>query len=114
MTATFRTFVDFDGTLVEPNVAILLVEEFCENGHDVAHEVDQLLHTGKITLREAWERQAALLPLDREAEMADWAVRKIPLRTGAYEFLRMAGRYGISVTVVSGRSRPSRRRTARM
>lgn len=94
--------LDFDGTLVEPNVAILLVEEFAPNGHAVAHEIDELLHTGKIGLREAWQRQVALLPMDRLPEMARFAREKVPLRAGAREFLDLTGRHGVPVTVVSG------------
>ncbi len=98
----YRVFVDFDGTLVGPNVAILLVEKFCPNGEAVAHEVDQLLHSGQITLRQAWERQAALLPADRIAEMTRWAAETIPLRAGAREFLTLLREHGVPTAVVSG------------
>jgi phosphoserine phosphatase len=78
-----RVVLDFDGTLVDPNVAIVLVTEFAENGREVAHEVDRLLHEGKIGLREAWQRQAALLPGDRILEMAQYVRSNVPLRSGA-------------------------------
>ncbi len=94
--------IDFDGTLVEPNVAIILVEEFCDGGKELAHEVDELLHTGKITLREAWTRQVALLDGRRLDEMARWAVRNTPLRPGAKELVALLGRYQIPTTIVSG------------
>jgi 2-hydroxy-3-keto-5-methylthiopentenyl-1-phosphate phosphatase len=97
-----RVVLDFDGTLVDPNVAILLVTEFAENGHQVAHEVDRLLHEGKIGLREAWQRQAALLPGDRVPEMARYVRTNVPLRKGAKGFLATAQRNRIPVTVVSG------------
>jgi 2-hydroxy-3-keto-5-methylthiopentenyl-1-phosphate phosphatase len=98
----FEVILDFDGTLVEPNVAILLVEEFAPNGHAVAHEIDQLLHQGTIGLREAWQRQVALLPVDRLPEMARFARERVPLRGGARELLALLGRHQIPVTVVSG------------
>jgi 2-hydroxy-3-keto-5-methylthiopentenyl-1-phosphate phosphatase len=98
----YRVFIDFDGTLVVPNVAILLVERFCPDGATVAHEVDQLLHTGKITLREAWDRQTALLPADRLAEMTQWAVDTVPLREGAREFVDLLHDEQIPAAVVSG------------
>jgi 2-hydroxy-3-keto-5-methylthiopentenyl-1-phosphate phosphatase len=97
-----RVVLDFDGTLVDPNVAIILVAEFAENGHEVAHEVDRLLHEGKIGLREAWQRQAALLPGDRIPEMAEYVRTHVPLRRGSKRFLATAQRYGIPVTIVSG------------
>jgi HAD superfamily phosphoserine phosphatase-like hydrolase len=94
--------LDFDGTLVDPNVAIVLVEEFAENGQAIAHEIDALLHAGKIGLREAWQRQAAILPGDRIDEMARFVRERVPLRRGAREFLELAGHHGVPVTVVSG------------
>ncbi len=102
MQPSFRVFVDFDGTLVEPNVAILLVERFCPGGETVAHEVDLQLHSGQITLRQAWDRQAALLPGDRIGEMRQWAVDNVPLRQGAREFLALLGRHQIPTAIVSG------------
>jgi 2-hydroxy-3-keto-5-methylthiopentenyl-1-phosphate phosphatase len=97
-----QVVLDFDGTLVDPNVAIVLVTEFAENGREVAHEVDQLLHAGKIGLREAWQRQAALLPGDRIPEMAQYVRSHVPLRSGAKTFLATAERHGVPVTIVSG------------
>jgi 2-hydroxy-3-keto-5-methylthiopentenyl-1-phosphate phosphatase len=94
--------LDFDGTLVDPNVAIVLVEEFAPNGHKVAHEIDLLLHEGKIGLREAWQRQAAILPGERLDEMARFVRNRVPLRKGAREFLELTHRHRIPVTVVSG------------
>jgi 2-hydroxy-3-keto-5-methylthiopentenyl-1-phosphate phosphatase len=94
--------IDFDGTLVEPNVAILLVEQFARDGARVAEEVDQQLHSGQITLREAWSRQVALLPVDRLEEMAGWAVRNTPLRAGARDLLALLARHHVPTAVLSG------------
>ena len=98
----FRLFLDFDGTLVEPNVAIVLVERFAEDGVRVAHEVDEQLHHGQLTLREAWERQAALLPWDRIPAMTDYAVKNIPLRNGAPELIDLLVTHHVPTVVVSG------------
>jgi len=97
-----RVILDFDGTLVEPNVAIVLVEEFAPDGKRVAHEIDLQLHEGKIGLREAWQRQVAILPVDRIPEMARYVRDHVPLRQGAHEFLELTRRHRIPVTVVSG------------
>lgn len=97
-----RVVLDFDGTLVDPNVAIILVEEFAPNGRAIAHEIDVLLHEGKIGLREAWRRQVALLSADRMGEMITFARHKVPLRKGAHDFLALLRRHGVPVTVVSG------------
>jgi len=97
-----RVVLDFDGTLVDPNVAIVLVEEFAEDGRRIAHEIYELLHTGRIGLREAWQRQAAILPGERIDEMARFVRDHVPLRAGAREFLELTGRHAVPVTVVSG------------
>lgn len=97
-----RLWLDFDGTLVEPNVAIILVEEFATNGKVVAHQIDEELHSGKITLRQAWERQVALLPADRLAEMAHWAVAHTPFRAGARDLLALLARHEVPTSIVSG------------
>jgi len=97
-----RVILDFDGTLVEPNVAILLVEEFVPDGHAIAHEIDLKLHEGQMGLREAWQRQAALLPIDRIPEMSRFVRDRVPLRRGARELLNLLQRHTIPVTVVSG------------
>ena len=98
----FRVYLDFDGTLVTPNVAIDLVGRFAPNGAAVAKEVDDQLHSGQITLRQAWERQAALLPPDRIPEMTKFCVDNIPLRQGAHEMLSFFETARIPVVVLSG------------
>lgn len=98
----FQVLIDFDGTLVEPNVAIELVAEFVEDGARIAKEVDVQLHAGEITLREAWGREVALLPMERCDEMARYAVEHVPLRKGARELLELLSTQEVPVAVVSG------------
>ena len=98
----FRVFLDFDGTLVQPNVAIVLVERFCPDGPRLAHDVDIALHEGRMTLREAWARQVALLPSDRLDEMTEFVRREIPLRPGAPRLVSVLRRHHVPTTVVSG------------
>jgi len=100
--APFRLFLDFDGTLVDPNVAILLVERFAHDGVRVAHEVDEQLHRGELTLRQAWDRQAALLRWDQVPGMTEYAVREIPLRSGAHELIDLLAVHDVPTVVVSG------------
>jgi len=95
-------FLDFDGTLVEPNVAILLVEEFCPDGKRLAHEIDLALHRGEITLREAWRRQVELLHERQIPAMTEWAVRNVPFREGADELLALLHRFKVPTSIVSG------------
>ena len=97
-----RVMIDFDGTLVAPNVAILLVEEFAPDGKRVAHEIDQLLHSGQIGLREAWQREVALLPPQRLPEMARFVREQVPLRQGARDFVSLMRAHGVDLRVLSG------------
>lgn len=97
-----EVLLDFDGTLVEPNVAIELITEFAPDGRRISEEVDLALHAGEMTLRQAWEREAALLPPDRIEEMIAWVRTRVPLRAGARSWLAQLDRYGVPVTVVSG------------
>ncbi len=98
----FQVLMDFDGTFVEPNVAIELVAEFARDGARVAKEVDLDLHAGRITLREAWAREVALLPMDRMDEMARYTVDNIPLRSGARELCRFLLGRSLPLAIVSG------------
>jgi 2-hydroxy-3-keto-5-methylthiopentenyl-1-phosphate phosphatase len=100
--SSLRVVVDFDGTLVVPNVAIDLVAEFVPDGARIAHEIDILLHEGKIGLREAWQRQVMLLPRERLPEMVRFVRDKVPLRNGAREFLDLTREHGVHVVVLSG------------
>ncbi len=95
-------FLDFDGTLVESNVAMDLVAQFGKDGRRVADAVDRELHAGRMNLREAWEREAALLPWDRIPEMVEFAVTHTRWRPGAQELVTGAQERGWFVAVVSG------------
>ena len=98
----FQVLLDFDGTLVEPNVAILLVERYCPGGEKVAHEIDLALREGRMTLRQAWKRQLALISPDQLGEMASFAAREVALRAGASELLRLLVEWSIPTSIVSG------------
>ena len=97
-----RVFLDFDGTLVEPNVAIMVVQEFAANGRELAREVDLALHAQKLTLREAWETEARALPADQIPEMAEFVRHHAPLRAGARDLVDLLKRHRIPTTVLSG------------
>lgn len=98
----FRVLLDFDGTFVESNVAISLVERFCPDGRRLAREVDLALHEGRMTLREAWARQVALLPVDRKAEMIEFVRTEVPLRAGARRLVGLLEHARVPTTILSG------------
>ena len=98
----FRVLLDFDGTFVESNVAISLVERFCPDGRRLAREVDLALHEGRMTLREAWARQVGLLPVDRRAEMVEFVRKEVPLRAGARRLVRVLEHAKVPTTILSG------------
>jgi len=88
--------------LVDPNVAVVLVERFAEDGARVAHEVDEQLHRGEITLRQAWERQAALLPWSQVPAMTEFVRQEVPLRVGARELIDLATSRSVPIVILSG------------
>jgi len=98
----FRVLLDFDGTLVDANVAIALVERFCPDGPALAREVALALGEGRITLRQAWAREVQILPSTRQEEMIAFVRREIRLRAGARPLLDLLRRSGIPTTIVSG------------
>jgi 2-hydroxy-3-keto-5-methylthiopentenyl-1-phosphate phosphatase len=97
-----RVSLDFDGTLVGPNVAKLLMTEFVPKGNELSEMIDIGLHSGQLTLREAWARETALLPWDRLGEMCAFVRNHVRLRPGAREFLALARKHALPVSVVSG------------
>lgn len=99
---SLKVLLDFDGTLVEPNVAIVLVGAFVPDGERIAREIDLKLHDGELTLREAWAREVELLPLHRMEEMAAYVVEKVPLRQGAKRLLGLLREHRVPYAVVSG------------
>jgi 2-hydroxy-3-keto-5-methylthiopentenyl-1-phosphate phosphatase len=102
MRRPLHVWIDFDGTLVLPNVAVELVGQFGRHGREVAREVDDLLHSGQITLRQAWEREIAILPAERLSEMIEYACAHAPLRPGARELIALLERHEVPTTVLSG------------
>ncbi len=99
---SFTVFIDFDGTLVEPNVAIIVVERFAKDGPRLAREVDRRLKAEELTLREAWEEEAAALPANRLDEMVEFVRENAPLRSGAREFLDLLRQHHVPTTILSG------------
>ncbi len=99
---SIQVFLDFDGTLVGPNTAIELVSHFCPDGERLAHEIDLALHARQITLREAWQRQVALLPFDRMDEMTAFLRESISLRPGARELVHLLSEHNVPAAILSG------------
>ncbi len=98
----FTVFIDFDGTLVEPNVAIIVVERFATDGRRLAREVDRKLKAELLTLRQAWEEEAAALPAHRLGEMVEFVRENAPLRAGAREFLALLRQHRVPAIILSG------------
>ena len=68
MTAPFAVFVDFDGTITDVDTFDALVRAVA--GDDAWNAIDGPLVAGRITLREALQRQAALVSLSRVEALA--------------------------------------------
>ena len=68
MTAPFAVFVDFDGTITDVDTFDALVRAVA--GDAVWNAIDEPLLAGRITLRDALARQAALIGLSRTETLA--------------------------------------------
>ncbi len=68
MTAPFAVFVDFDGTITDIDTFDALVRAVA--GDDAWDAIDGPLMAGEITLRDALQRQAALVGLSRVEALA--------------------------------------------
>ncbi len=91
-------FVDYDGTITDVDTFDVLVRSVA--GDATWHELERELRAGRITLREALAREAALVRLSRPEALAllESRARIDPTFAG---FVRVAHEHGAWVGVVS-------------
>ncbi len=90
--------LDFDGTVDERNVAILLLERFAL---DDWRRFISMCSEGLISFRESTEQEFACLPAQRE-QMTEFALKEARLREGLHEIVEFCERRGFPVAIVSG------------
>lgn len=95
-----HVFCDFDGTITQPDTLVLLADRF---GAGVAarREIDDLLHAGRLTLREAMMRNLATLRASF-AEVATMLRAAVRVDPGFARFFGWCGEHDIALTVLSG------------
>ena len=96
---SLATLLDFDGTLVVPDLGELLLDAFASP--EWRREAD-LWHSGAITFKELNEREFAYLPAGKRREMVRFALDNVKLRQGAHELVRFCQTRGIPIEIVSG------------
>jgi 2-hydroxy-3-keto-5-methylthiopentenyl-1-phosphate phosphatase len=101
-TCTPLVLLDFDGTLAETNVAVTLLERFSPEAMPSFHAISRLFHAGRLTLREAWDRQAALFRAEDRKPMEEFVRTHVRLRPGARELLELLRAHSVPTAVVSG------------
>ncbi len=89
--------VDFDGTACLHDVAEHLLTEF---GDPSWPEYDEMVDRGQMSLREAGDRQFALLDGTRE-ELLDFVLHHCPIDPSFPPFVEWSEGHGIPVTVIS-------------
>jgi len=88
--------LDFDGTVAPDDPTDRLLDRFARPEW---RTIEAEWQAGRMTSRECMQRQAALLRATPDE--LDAAIRTIGIDPGFYDFLRLCGRRGVSVTIVS-------------
>lgn len=93
-------FSDFDGTITERDVIIMIMEAFAPpEWEDI---VDRLLNRRTITIKEAVTTLFRLIPGSKRAEIERFVLENVRLRPGFPDFLDFCRAHGIPFLVVSG------------
>ncbi|MBV8602887.1 MAG: HAD-IB family phosphatase [Candidatus Eremiobacteraeota bacterium] len=91
-------FVDFDGTVTDVDTFDVLVRR--AGGDELWTAIEDAFHRREITLREALEREAAFVKLDREAGFRAWD-QATRIEPDFAEFVRTQRSRGATITIVS-------------
>ena len=91
-------FVDFDGTITDVDTFDVLVRR--AGGAQLWDEIEQAFHAREITLREALEREAAFVRLDRAEGTRVWD-EATAIDPSFAEFVRHQREHGARLTVIS-------------
>jgi 2-hydroxy-3-keto-5-methylthiopentenyl-1-phosphate phosphatase len=97
-----RILVDFDGTFANMNVGVELIERFAPDSVGAFRAINHEFHEGRITLRDAWDRQSALYRNEDRPRMVAFVREHVRLRPGARELIALAERHRIPIEIVSG------------
>ena len=90
--------VDFDGTVTDKDVGVLLLDAFAlEDGK----RYERMLQEGQISLRECVTRQYSSLPNNQE-RLTRFAVENATIRPGFRQLVSHCREQGIPLTIVSG------------
>ncbi len=90
---------DFDGTVVEEEISVLLLEEFADGNWK---EIDDAYYDGKITIKDCTKRIFSMIKAD-EKTLADFVLRsdRIKVRGGFVDLCNYCKHKGYYFTIVS-------------
>ncbi len=98
MTSPIAVVIDFDGTLTTRDIGDSLVKRFALPGWEDAMP---RFRSGELGIRELWEREISHLPVERLAEMTQYALSVATPRQGLRELLGYAAKNGVVVEIAS-------------
>lgn len=93
-------FSDFDGTITERDVIIMIMEKFAPP--EWVQIKDKILYERSITLKDGVERLFSLIDSSKKKEIIDFVKKEAKPREGFIEFLDFCKNENIEFNVVSG------------
>ena len=93
-------FSDFDGTITERDVIVMIMEKFAPP--EWIEIKDKILHERTIALRDGVEKLFSLIDSNKKNEIIDFVKREAKLRKGFTEFLDFCKKEKIEFNVISG------------
>lgn len=93
-------FSDFDGTITEHDVIVMIMKKFAPP--EWVEIKDKILYERTITLKDGVEKLFGLIDSNKKNEILDFVKKKVKLRSGFIEFLDFCKSKNIEFNVVSG------------
>lgn len=93
-------FSDFDGTITERDVIVMIMEKFAPP--EWVKIKDQILYERTVTLKDGVEKLFSLIDSSKKNEIIQFAKKEAKIRAGFDEFLDFCKKENIEFNVVSG------------
>ena len=93
-------FSDFDGTITERDVIVMIMEKFAPPGWEEIK--NKILYERTITLRDGVEKLFSLIDSSKKNEIVDFVKKEVKIRNGFDEFLEFCKKENIDFNVISG------------
>ena len=93
-------FSDFDGTITERDVIVMIMEKFAPP--EWGKIKNKILNERTITLKDGIEKLFSLIESKKKKEIVDFVKKEVRLRDGFVEFLDFCNKEKFDFNVISG------------